>query len=145
VTVTLNTILLKNQKGYDNSAAFSSLIQSLYAYIATFSLPVFSEVLFPEFADFGTNLSLLYQSPICSYIPCDSQYQDEINLNFISVISKYSANLSSMVKTTSNFTQQQLTNYLATNKRYIDLLFYTEMILRRFISNLIMLYLDSHI
>lgn len=45
--MTVNTILLKNQKGVDNWAVYNPLIQSLYAYITGFSLPVFPEVLFP--------------------------------------------------------------------------------------------------
>lgn len=86
----------------------------------------------------------LYQQQICTYIACDPQYYDEVNLNFISVINKYAMNLSSLVKTTANFTQAQLAAYLMSNKRYVDLLFYTEMILRGYITNLMMVYLSSY-
>lgn len=43
----MNTILLKNQKGVDNWASYNTMIQSLYAYIAGFSLPIFPETQFP--------------------------------------------------------------------------------------------------
>jgi hypothetical protein len=125
--------------------AYNPMVQSLYAYLATFTLPVFPEAQFSEFSDFAASLTQLYQAPICTYLPCDQQYYDEVNLNFISVINKYAANLSGMVNSTSKLTPAQLTSYLSANKRYVDLVFYTEMILRGFITDLMMLYLSSYV
>ena len=68
------TILLKNQKGTDNSAGYTTTVNSLYSYLATFTLPVFPEASFIEFTDFSANLSQLNHNPICTFIPCLPEY-----------------------------------------------------------------------
>jgi hypothetical protein len=144
VVLTFNTMLQKNEKGMDTSAVYYPVIQAVYSYLASFTLPVFPEAQFSEFSNFSSSLTSLYQAEICTYMTCDPQYYAEVNLIFITVINKYAQNLSSMVKATSNMTQSQFASYISNNKHYIDLLFYTEMILRQYITDLMMTYLNSY-
>lgn len=60
-------------------------------------------------------------------MPCIPMYYDQVNLNFVSVINKISANLTRLVNQTINMTPAQFTAFLAipSNKLYIDLIFYS--------------------
>lgn len=73
-------------------------------------------------------------------------YYDEVNLNFVSVINKISANLTRMANQTRSMTPAQFTTFLAvpSNKLYIDLIFYSESTMRNYITDMIMLYLDNY-
>lgn len=102
--MTFNTVLQKVEKGIDSSAAYYPVVNAVYAYLNSFTLPLFPETQFSEFSNFSSSLNNLYQAEICTYMTCDPQYYAELNLNFISVIKKYAMNISTMVKTTSNMT-----------------------------------------